>query len=162
MSRTLRWYVASSWRNDEQPAYVKLLRELDQSVYDFRNPVPGDNGFAWHQTAARAKPWDGESLKIALADPIAEQGFSYDMTALRECDVCLLLMPAGISANLELGYAVGAGKTTIVYIGDHGRRVFEPELMWKMADHLVTSQRELLDVIAGIIAPKPPALSAVA
>ena len=33
-------YVASSWRNREQPSVVKALREAGHEVYDFRNPAP--------------------------------------------------------------------------------------------------------------------------
>lgn len=43
-----RIYVASSWRNVYQPAVVDALRALPGcEVYDFRNPAPGDSGFAW-------------------------------------------------------------------------------------------------------------------
>jgi hypothetical protein len=31
-------YVASSWRNAEQPEIVGLLRDLGHEVYDFKNP----------------------------------------------------------------------------------------------------------------------------
>jgi hypothetical protein len=55
------------------------------------------------------------------------------MGALRACDVCVYVMPCGVSASLEAGWASGAGKVLIVYVP--GLR--EPDLMVKIAD-LVT------------------------
>lgn len=52
------------------------------------------------------------------------------MDALRECDACVYVMPCGVSASLEAGWAAGAGKPVIVYVP--GLR--EPDLMVKMAN----------------------------
>jgi len=38
------------------------------------------------------------------------------MNALRWCEACVLLLPCGRSAHLELGWAAGAGKRTVVII----------------------------------------------
>ncbi len=56
-------------------------------------------------------------------------------------------MPCGRSAHLELGYAVGAGKLTLVYANEDYCPGFEPELMWKMASGIVTSTHELLEAM---------------
>jgi len=56
------------------------------------------------------------------------------MTALRECDACVYVMPCGVSASLEAGWACGAGKRVFVYVPE----LREPDLMVKMAE-LVTS-----------------------
>ena len=45
----MKLYVASSWRNLNQPTVVELLRKCGHEVYDFRNPAPGDNGFHWEE-----------------------------------------------------------------------------------------------------------------
>jgi len=34
-----RIYLASSWRNEEQPFLVKMLEAEGHLVYDFRNPM---------------------------------------------------------------------------------------------------------------------------
>jgi hypothetical protein len=49
------------------------------------------------------------------------------MGALEDCTCCVLVMPCGRSAHLELGYAVGAGKKSIILLSDG-----EPELMYRM------------------------------
>ena len=38
----MKIYVASSWRNAQQPAVVARLREAGHEVYDFRNPAPAN------------------------------------------------------------------------------------------------------------------------
>ena len=89
--------------------------------------------------------WSAEAYRKALADPRAEEGFTLDMDALKACDTLVLVLPCGRSAHLELGYAIGAGKRTIIFYppGVH----IEPELMYKAADHIVLSARELLGLL---------------
>ena len=43
-------YLASSWRNTDQPTAVAALRMAGHDVYDFRNPPDGiPNGFRWSE-----------------------------------------------------------------------------------------------------------------
>ena len=41
----MKIYMASSWRNADQPRVLRMIRELGHDVYDFRNPAPGNEGF---------------------------------------------------------------------------------------------------------------------
>lgn len=110
----MKVYVASSWRNPWQIGVVRLLRAAGHDVYDFREPEPGVRGFAWSDIDPEWRAWQARAYREALQHPIAERGFERDMLALRSCDACLLVLPCGNSAHLELGYAVGAGKKTAV------------------------------------------------
>lgn len=121
-------YVASSWRCVHQPPVVKMLQELGHDVYDFRNPAPGNRGFAWSEIDPDWLKWSPEAFRAALNHPIAIGGFMLDMTALRRCDACLCVLPCGRSAHLELGWAAGAGKATAVFAPE----LPEPELMYRM------------------------------
>jgi hypothetical protein len=127
----MRIYVASSWRNDFQPGVVAALREDGHTVYDFKDA----EGFHWTEVDPRWQDWPGDISNYisGLTHPCAERGFNRDMKALRECDVCVYVMPCGVSASWEAGWAAGAGKPVIVYVP--GLR--EPDLMVKIAD-LVT------------------------
>lgn len=127
----MRIYVASSWRNEFQPGVVAALREDGHEVYDFKD----EEGFHWTEVD---EGWQRWVLHIpayleGLKHPCAERGFNRDMTALKSADACVYVMPCGVSASLEAGWAIGAGKPTAVYVP--GLR--EPDLMVKMAD-LVT------------------------
>lgn len=137
-------YLASSWRNPEQPRVLKVLRDAGHQVYDFREPVPGGRGFHWTETTPDGKPpRSAASLLAALKHPVAEQGFSYDMRALESCQACVLLLPCGRSAHLEAGWAVGAGKLVVIYTRDGE----EPELMYKMCHDIVADDAHLLRVL---------------
>lgn len=144
----MKFYVASSWRNTIQPEIVALLRSLGHEVYDFKNPRPGDNGFHWSEIDPNWKTWTPEQFKAGLDHPVAEAGFLSDMQALAECDVCVLVMPCGRSAHLEAGFAIGAGKPTVIILSE--THVFEPELMYKMTPYICTNVGELLIAIAEI------------
>ena len=112
----MKIYLASSWRNERQPAVLAALREAGHDVYDFRNPAPGDSGFGWTEICANWIDWTPNEFIRALEHPIADHGFSLDMKALRWCEACVLLLPCGRSAHLELGWACGAGKLTVVLV----------------------------------------------
>lgn len=136
-------YVASSWRNEIQPQVVIALRDAGYEVYDFKNPEPGNHGFHWSEIDANWKDWTPKQFIQALYHPIAIDGFNRDMNALTGCDICVLVLPCGRSAHLELGHAVGAGKPTFILNTNHE----EPELMYRMVNAVCTSVEELLDVI---------------
>ena len=131
-------YVASSWRNDYQPDVVARLREEGHDVYDFRNPAEGDNGFHWSEIDPEWKAWKWDEFIKSLQHPVAQAGFKKDMDALRAADATVLVMPCGRSAHLELGYAIGAGQTTVILLEDG-----EPELMYLMADFVTGSLEQV-------------------
>lgn len=122
---------------------VRLLREAGCEVYDFRQDPDGTKGFqSWgllgegdHTT------WSTATFRDVLTQNMLARGFfERDMSALREADVCVLVLPCGKSAHLELGWAAGAGKKSVVLL--EGKT--EPELMYLMADHICTSGAEVL------------------
>ena len=131
----MRVYVASSWRNTFQPEVVRALREDGHEVYDFKDA----DGFHWTEVDGGWMEWIHDIPRYikGLLHPCAERGFNRDMTALRNCDACVYVMPCGVSASWEAGWAKGAGKVVHVYVP--GLR--EPDLMVKMAD-LVTDDLE--------------------
>ncbi len=142
----MKVYVASSWRNLYQPGIVALLRDAGHEVYDFRNPREGDTGFHWSEIDPNWEIWPPEVYRDCLNDPLAEAGFKSDMDALLWCDAVVAVQPFGRSAFLELGWAVGAGKLTILKL-DTG----EPELMMKMCDHICCLTDEVLGVLADAV-----------
>lgn len=127
-------YLASSWRNESQPAVVGAIREAGHEVYDFRNPRPGNSGFHWSAVDPKWKDWTPRQFVQALSHPVAVSGFMSDFEAMMWADTGLLLMPSGRSAHLELGWMSGAGKATGVILADG-----EPELMYGIADVLFTT-----------------------
>lgn len=137
-----RIYVASSWRNPDHPVVVEMLRQLGHDVYDFRNPRPGDHGFAWSEIDPDWLAWKPWPYRDALDHPIAVAGFDSDFAAMQWADTCVLVLPCGRSAHLEAGWAVGAGKPTAILL--HEDR-FEPELMYRMADLVACDFGEVME-----------------
>lgn len=133
-------YVASSWRNVFQPSIVSHLRDAGHEVYDFRHPTNNDNGFGWSEIDPNWRNWTPTEFRNALDSVPAVRGFDFDSQALDWCDTCILVLPCGRSAHLELGYACGAQKRTAVYMPVPE----EPELMYKMLDRVLVSVYELL------------------
>jgi len=138
----MKIYVASSWRNDRQPEIVTSLRAAAHKVYDFRNPSQNNRGFHWSDIDPNWVNWTPDSYRSHLDHPIALAGFASDMEALKWCDAVVAVQPFGRSASLELGWACGVGKTTILLLADG-----EPELMVKMCDHICITVDEVLDYL---------------
>ena len=138
-------YLASSWRNENQPGLVSLLRDRGHEVYDFRHPSEVDEGFAWSEIDEDWLNWTPAAFLGKLTThPRAASGYAFDKKALDWCDTCVLLLPCGRSAHLEAGYAIGQGKRTVIVLSERG---FEPELMYLMATACVA---ELPDLLAAI------------
>lgn len=141
-----RIYVASSWRNLMQEAVVATLRAAKFDVYDFKNP-PEATGFAWSQVSPGYVHGSESMLPAeyvaALAHPRSVEGFESDFRAMNAADTFVLVLPCGRSAHLELGWAAGAGKRTVILL-EGADKPMVPELMYLMVDHISPSVFELL------------------
>ncbi|HVS86462.1 MAG TPA: hypothetical protein VHD91_12610 [Gaiellaceae bacterium] len=142
MSAGRRIYLASSWRNPHQPVAIEMLRQLGHEVYDYRNPRPGDTGFAWSEVDPDWLAWKPRRYIDALDHPIAVAGFESDFAAMEWADTFILLLPCNRSAHLEAGWAIGAGKPTCIVLDEQG---FEPELMYRMAAKIAASIEDACD-----------------
>ena len=152
-------YVASSWRNVYYEQVVQRLRGQGFEVYDFRNPTSfrtgasagcasglsacGSSGFHWTDVDENAPNWTFDEYAEGLHHPLAEKQFRSDLEALEWADTCVLVLPCGRSAHTEAGWMAGRGKKVVVYIPE----MQEPELMYKLFDHVVGSIDSLLEVL---------------
>ncbi len=135
----MKIYVASSWRNDHQPHVVKALRDDGHEVYDFKD----SNGFQWTEVDPNWLYWSPVGYLRGLLHPAALRGFNRDMEALKSADACVYVMPCGVSASLEAGWAAGNGKPLIVYVPE----LREPDLMVKMANLVTVRLQEVRDYL---------------
>lgn len=137
-------YVASSWRNQYQPIVVRELKNAGFIVYNYRDP--NDNrktGFQWSDIDVDWGNWSQHEYKNALTHPIAVDGFKTDYDAMVWADIFVLVCPSGTSSHLELGWAIGMSKPSIIFIPEP----MEPELMYKLADHVALSLDKVKEII---------------
>jgi hypothetical protein len=141
-----RIYVASSWRNPQQPAVVEALRDDGHYVYDFRNPFNGVPGFAWSEIDPEWQSWSAAKYRELLTThPVAARGFVSDLRGMQWADTCVLVLPSGRSAHLEAGWFCGRGKRCLILTRDGE----EPELMALLADEICISIDEVLSALRG-------------
>lgn len=127
----MKIYLASSWRNQYQIEVLAALRAAGLEVYDFKHPAPGNNGFGWKQCDPDLEAdLTVDRMRRVLAHPAANAGFQHDFKAMQWADVCVLLLPSGMSAHLEAGWFAGACKPVLVLAPE----IREPELMYKCFD----------------------------
>ena len=129
-------YVASSWRNKYQPDVVSILRKHGHEVYDFKD----SEGFHWSEVDLKWQTWTPKEYLTGLNHVCSQRGFDRDMEALKNCEVCVYVMPCGVSASLEMGWACGMGKRCFVYVPE----LREPDLMVKMAELVTDNLDDIL------------------
>jgi hypothetical protein len=134
----MKIYVASSWRNEYQPAVVELCKATGHHVYDFRNP-PYRAGFGWEQIAGGWRSWTTGDYIDALNHPLAVEGFRSDKAGMDWADMGILVLPSGRSAHTEAGWMQGRGMP--VYVFTPGTN--EPELMYKIFCGIIATWDDL-------------------
>ena len=136
----MKIYVASSWRTPRHDEVVKALRDAGHSVYNYREPP----AFAWEKVDPGWTSWNIKQYLDALNSKEASSGFWKDFDAMNWASVFVGVEPFGVSASLELGWAAGRGKTTILLAND---KEVKPELMLKMITFRTTSISELKNLL---------------
>lgn len=135
-------YLIGSLRNPEIPALGNKLRELLPDVEVFED---------WYSAGERAddhwKEYEqgrGRTYEEALEGYAARHVFEFDKHHLDTCDAAILVLPAGKSGHLELGYVAGRGKWTAILLdADYDRW----DVMYAFADKVT---RDLDDILDGL------------
>lgn len=99
-----------------------------------------------------------EAQRSALEAADFRARWRHLQAALDEADVLVLVEPAGRSAHMEAGYAVGRGKPVVVWLIGGNR----PELSLQMAAALCATLDEVLDALRQVDAARAaPVVAAV-
>jgi len=134
-------YVASSWKNIYQKSVIVLLRTVGFEVYDFKNK----NSFHWNDVDPNYEQWTNEQFNNILKNnALTKIGFEADFNAMKASDTFVLVNPCGRSAHLELGWAIGQGKKTIIY---NPVKLDKFDLMYKMVDNITNNMFDLLGIL---------------
>ena len=131
-------YIIGSLRSARPQEVAEVLREAGHEVFDdwqAGGPIADDS---WRDYE-RAR---GRSFKEALKGPAARNIFEFDKRYLDAADIAVLVLPAGKSAHLELGYFMP--KPTFILLDDPERW----DVMYQFATGVTDDFDELKLMIA--------------
>ena len=111
-------YLIGSLRNPKVPEVAKRLREEGHEVFDdwFSAGEFADDYWRDYEKAR------GHNLKQALEGWAAQHVFEFDTTHLKRADTRVMVMPAGKSCHLELGWGLGQGKRGYILFDEEPER----------------------------------------
>lgn len=133
-------YIIGALKNPRIPDVGNLLRAEGYDVMD-EWFTPGE--FAdlnWQEYSRRR----GLTYVQALKGRAATNIFLFDRSYLDMADIAILVMPAGKSAMLELGYAKGRGKRAIIFLD--GKDPERYDIMPNFAE-VYSTEEELMSAI---------------
>lgn len=135
-------YVIGSLRNKRVPQVAYALRTaLDCEVFDdwFAAGPEADDHWAAYE---RSK---GHNFEQALQGAAAQNVFRFDQTHLALASHVVLVLPAGKSGHLELGWALGAKKQGYILLESEDPERFD--VMYNFATKVVGSVETLVEAI---------------
>ena len=136
-------YIIGSLNGPHVEVVADHLRQEGIDAFDQWRAAKGDY---WADYAVRR----GIPFKEALAMDFAETAFQFDMKYLRACTAAVMVMPAGRSGGIELGWILGQGKPGyILYDGEPER----PDLMAKLATNVFFNVEDLIKELHKNVTP---------
>ena len=131
-------YLIGSLRNEVVPKLGVLLREQGHEVFDdwySAGPEADEKWQAYEQNR-------GRSYKEAIYGHHATNTFDFDLRHIKRCDAGVLVLPAGKSAHLELGFMLGQGQRGYVLFQEEPERF---DIMYRFAHGVYFDQDELIE-----------------
>jgi len=129
-------YLIGSLKNWKVIDIGKRLRKLGYEVFDdWISPGPEADDF-WR----KFEKLRGSTYKQALNNFAARHIFEFDYHHLNNSDIVILIMPAGKSGHLELGWALGKGKKGYVLFDKEPERW---DLMYQFCDDVFFNIKDL-------------------
>jgi hypothetical protein len=104
-------YIIGALKNNEITNIAEELRKINNKnieydVFDqWITPGPDADQYLFEYSKKR-----GWNYKEALTCDAARNNFDFDKRHIDSADIVIMVMPAGKSAHLELGYSIGKGK----------------------------------------------------
>ncbi len=135
---------------------VYLIGSLrNPAIIDAANKIEAATGYeAWASWFAAGPEADdhwkayekarGRGYAEALASYAAQHVFRFDKTHLDESDAVVLVLPAGRSGHLELGYACGTGKPAFILLDEGTLSEDRWDVMYNFATGVHDKLEELI------------------
>lgn len=135
-------YLIGSLRNPAIPEIGNYLRTLGFEVFDdwiSAGPIADDSWRDYEKAR-------GHTYKQALEGYAARHVFDFDVRHLTRADIGVLVLPAGKSGHLELGYLIGRGKPGYILMDGEPERF---DVMYQFADGIYYDKESLGASILG-------------
>lgn len=133
-------YLIGSLRNPQVTEFANWLEaETGFEVFTswFAAGPEADDKWKEHETAR------GRSYKEALHHHAARHVFEFDKAHIERANAVVLVLPAGKSGHLELGYALGQGTPGFILLADVDRW----DVMYRFATGVTEDRDELCDML---------------
>ena len=132
------FFISSRWRNRDQVIdLTEKMRELGLRVLSFLEYHPNREDVLLDPEKVM-KRFESRFQD----DEVVKQLSDLDLEHIRKADVVILLLPAGISAHMEIGYAYGLGKECIL-IG----KPEKTETTYCMFSKTFTTSKEFIEAL---------------
>lgn len=134
-------YLIGSLRNPEIPHIGNKLRSAGFEVFDdwFAGGKIADDEWQAYESCR------GRSYRDSLRGLAANHVFDFDHFHLSRADIGLLVLPAGKSGHLELGWMLGREKYGYVLFDQEPERW---DVMYQFADDVFFNLEDCIDSIA--------------
>lgn len=129
-------YLIGSLRNPEIPRIANKIRESGLEVFDDWYAAGPEADDYWREYEIGR----GRSYKEALQGAAAKNVFQFDKTNLKRAQAVVLVLPAGKSGHLELGWSLGIGKKGYILLDSPDRW----DVMYQFADVVTDNLEEII------------------
>lgn len=136
-------YIIGSLRNEKIPQIGNLLRDNGWDAFDDWYGAGPEADDKWRDYEQHR----GRNLKESIYGYAARHVFAFDKHHLERVDAGLLVMPAGKSGHLELGYLRGLGKAGYILFDGVPERY---DVMWNFATDVFLSVEEMLETLKNV------------
>lgn len=137
----MKVYLIGSLRNPDIPLIGQAIRGIGHEVFDdwmAAGPTADD---CWRDYERLR----GRTYIEALQGHAARHVFEFDKHHLDTSDAAVLILPAGKSGHLELGYMIGRGKPGYILLDESsGAGDFRYDVMYRFATRVVETLDDLL------------------
>ena len=133
-------YLIGSLRNPNIPNIANELRSYGWEIFAdwFAASENADDSWRDYEKGR------GLTYPEALQSYAAKHVFAFDKFHLDRCDMAILVMPAGRSGHLEIGYMAGQGKPTFALFDEEPERW---DVMLQFLDGIYFNIPDLIDGI---------------
>lgn len=130
-------YIIGSLRNPKVPQISRMLRhQTGMDIFDDWYAAGPEADDKWRDYE-KAR---GRSFTEALEGHAARNVFAFDKRHLETSQAAILVLPAGKSGHLELGWMIGRGKPCAILTDDPERW----DLMYQFADLVTDDPQKLM------------------